>query len=97
MSSRAAIKGQGHCDVLSNCGEKDYVKVTPAMEVKVAGRQFQSVGSRQFRDIKRALNCRTKVKVSTLLSPESQKAMLMVREETIQNRYFHNGKGLFFI
>ena len=57
------------------------------MEVKVAGRQFQRVEPRQASDIKRVLDRRTKVKVSALLSPESQQAILMVREETIPQRY----------
>ena len=59
------------------------------MDVKVAGRQFKRVESRQAGDLKRALDRRTKVKVSALLSPESQQAILMVREETVQDRYFH--------
>ncbi|KAL8597041.1 hypothetical protein ACOMHN_055634 [Nucella lapillus] len=56
------------------------------MEVKVAGRQFQRVASRQAGDLKRALDRRTKVKVSALLSPEGQKAILMVREESCADR-----------
>ncbi|XP_076468465.1 uncharacterized protein LOC143299184 [Babylonia areolata] len=56
------------------------------MELKVAGRKYQRAAWRQTGDLKRVLDRRTKVKVSALLSPESQKAMVMVREESGQDR-----------
>ncbi|KAK7097318.1 uncharacterized protein [Littorina saxatilis] len=55
------------------------------MEIKSAGRQFQRAATRHGIDLKRVLDRRTKVKISSLLSPESQKAMLMVQQDVHQS------------
>ncbi|KAK7503714.1 hypothetical protein BaRGS_00004837 [Batillaria attramentaria] len=62
-------------------------------DVKVSGNDFRKAAPAQRGELKHVTGRRTKVKVSELMSPEGQLAIMMVQEETVQERQQLRGEA----